>query len=390
MTSAAQLRDAIESSLARRIPSALTPAPRLVRAVAATGVSALDTLLEGGLPVGAISEIVGPECSGRTGLTLGFVARLTQQGKVCAWVDVSDSLQPESAAAAGVDLDRLLWVRCGDLIERPTAKPANLPQQVEAPQTARVHLGGNSPHPRSEGKGLPVAIGDLLGVKPKHKRDKSIGTPGASNRSLSALAQDRAPREEQVASDRLPARRGEYVLEQREAYEPRCAEPKRKPRPQVKSIDPVMLAGGSVNGNLRVPRKPWSRLDQALRVTDLLLQAGGFSAIVLDMGSVAQEFASRVPLATWFRYRAAAEHSQASLLLLNQHACAKSSAGLVLRLDAGEPIEMGQTVFAGMTRHGEVTRKRFEQQSEKVMPIRRPPQSTNTANWHSRTAWVRR
>jgi hypothetical protein len=158
----------------------------------------------------------------------------------------------------------------------------------------------------------------------------------------------------------------------------------------VKSIDPVMLAGGSVSGNSRVPRKPWSRLDQALRVTDLLLQAGGFSAIVLDMGSVAPEFASRVPLATWFRYRAAAEHSQASLLLLNQHACAKSSAGLVLRLDAGEPIEMGQTVFAGMTRHGEVTRKRFEQQSEKVMPIRRPPQSTNTANWHSRTAWVRR
>ncbi|MDQ2834513.1 MAG: hypothetical protein M3Y50_12345 [Acidobacteriota bacterium] len=41
-------------------------------------------------------------------------------------------------------------------------------------------------------------------------------------------------------------------------------------------------------------------------VTDLLLQAGGFSAIVLDLGSIAPEHVSRIPLATWFRYGAAA------------------------------------------------------------------------------------
>ncbi len=54
-------------------------------------------------------------------------------------------------------------------------------------------------------------------------------------------------------------------------------------------------------------RKSWSRLEQGLRVTDLLLQAGGFSCIVLDMGSLNAEYALRVPLATWFRFRAAAE-----------------------------------------------------------------------------------
>jgi recombination protein RecA len=390
MPSAAQLRTAIESSLARRIPSALTPAPRLVRPVAATGIVALDALLKGGLPVGAVSEIMGQECSGRTGLALAFLAQLTQQEKVCAWVDVSDSLHPESAAAAGVDLDRLLWVRCGDGTEGAAKRPANLPQRVQAQQTARVQLGGNSPHPRSESKGLPSAVSDLLGAKPKHTRDKSIGTPGSPNRPLSVPAQDRALREEQVASDRLPARRGDYVLEQREAYEPRCAEPRHKPRPQSKSIDPVRLAGSR---NVEVPqpkRKPWSRLDQALRVTDLLLQAGGFGAIVLDMCSVAPEFASRVPLATWFRYRAAAERTQVSLLLLTQHACAKSSAGLVLRLDAGEPTEKGRTVFAGLTRRAQVTRRRFEQEPEKVMPIRRPPQSASIADWHSRTPWAGR
>ena len=76
-------------------------------------MSGVDELLEGGLPVGAITEIVGPESSGRTAVALSFVNQLTHAGKVCAWVDVSDALCPESAAAAGIDLAHLLWVRCG-------------------------------------------------------------------------------------------------------------------------------------------------------------------------------------------------------------------------------------------------------------------------------------
>jgi recombination protein RecA len=107
------LRQQIEAALAHRIPSALTPAPRILRPVASIGIPALNELLEGGLPLGAITEMVGPECSGRTSLPLSFVSQMTQTGKVCAWVDVSNALHPESAAATGVDLSRLLWVRCG-------------------------------------------------------------------------------------------------------------------------------------------------------------------------------------------------------------------------------------------------------------------------------------
>ncbi len=105
----------LKPSLAERIPSALTPLPRVPSPVAPTGIREIDALLHGGFPVGALSEIVGPECSGRTSLTLAFVAGMTQEGKVCAWVDVSDTLHPESAAALGVDLSRLLWIRCGVL-----------------------------------------------------------------------------------------------------------------------------------------------------------------------------------------------------------------------------------------------------------------------------------
>src|ERR1700728_2231058 len=128
MPTTQHLRARIEANLSHRIPSALTPQARISSPVAPTGIREIDALLHGGLPVGAISEIVGPECSGRTSLALTFVASMTQAGKVCAWIDVSDTLHPESAAAVGVELSQLLWIRCG----RPSA-PAPLSHMAEKP-----------------------------------------------------------------------------------------------------------------------------------------------------------------------------------------------------------------------------------------------------------------
>jgi len=112
MTSASALRIQIEHALERRFPSALTPVPRTIRETAATGIAAVDTLLGGGLPVGAISEVVGQQSSGRTSLARSFLAHRTQDGQVAAWVDAADAFDPESAAANGVSLRQLLWIRC--------------------------------------------------------------------------------------------------------------------------------------------------------------------------------------------------------------------------------------------------------------------------------------
>ncbi len=273
MPTASHLRAQIESILAERIPSALTPMARVPYPVAPTGIPEIDLLLHGGFPVGALSEVVGPECSGRTSMALAFVAGMTQAGKVCAWVDVSDALHPESAAAMGVDLSRLLWVRCGS----------------------------------------------------------STGTV-----------------------------------------------PKRAPR-----------------------SKSWPRLEQALRVTDLLLQAGGFSCIVLDMGSLNAEYALRVPLATWFRFRAAAERLQSNVLLLTQHACSRNSAGLVLRLEPGSVLTADSTIFTGLEHRAELARQRFPQSPGNVLPIRstagptvgrgrKQPKSVQTTLWQGRTQWAGR
>jgi len=86
-------------------------ADRPAAAIVLSGIEALDTLT-GGLPRGGLTEICGPASSGRTSVLMAVMAKMTAQGEVCALVDASDSFDPKSAEAAGVELRRVLWVRC--------------------------------------------------------------------------------------------------------------------------------------------------------------------------------------------------------------------------------------------------------------------------------------
>jgi hypothetical protein len=251
MASAATVRRQIELSLEARFPAALSPAARTLREVASTGIEAADRILEGGLPVGAISEIVGPACSGRTTLILSFLAQRTADGSVCAWVDVHDTLDPESAAANGINLKRLLWVRCND-------------------------------HP----------------------------------------------------------------------------------------------AGGTRRRDAR----PWTRLDQALRATDLLLQAGGFASIVLDLGDTDAEHGMRIPLATWFRFRQAADRTRCSLVLLGKAAFAQSSAAVALTCSPLRPEVAGGTVLRGFTAGLQREKQRF---APAIAGMKKGPAS----DWSANVAW---
>ncbi|HYG63601.1 MAG TPA: hypothetical protein VEL74_13550 [Thermoanaerobaculia bacterium] len=76
-----------------------------------TAVPAIDRLLEGGLPRGQLVELIGGRSSGRFSTELAVLAAATGTGETAALVDLGDSLDPEAAIAAGVDLERLLWVR---------------------------------------------------------------------------------------------------------------------------------------------------------------------------------------------------------------------------------------------------------------------------------------
>src|SRR5947207_13309387 len=105
--------------LDRTLTSALPPLdPHDEFAVAAAGLTALDARLGGGFPRGQLSELVGPRSSGRTSVLLRLVAEATARGELVALVDALDRFDVTSAAATGVDLDRLLWIR-GHVVSNP-------------------------------------------------------------------------------------------------------------------------------------------------------------------------------------------------------------------------------------------------------------------------------
>lgn len=73
-----------------------------------TGSLALDIALGGGLPLGRIAEIYGPESSGKTTVALSVIASAQRQGMQCAFIDAEHALDPVYARKLGVDTDSLL------------------------------------------------------------------------------------------------------------------------------------------------------------------------------------------------------------------------------------------------------------------------------------------
>jgi recombination protein RecA len=106
---AALLREQIQSVLGDRCESAFLNQPKPASEVLSS--------VAGGIPRGAITEIVGPASSGRTSLLYSLLGGMTSQQEFCALLDAGDAFDPESATAAGVQLSQLLWVRCGGNVE---------------------------------------------------------------------------------------------------------------------------------------------------------------------------------------------------------------------------------------------------------------------------------
>lgn len=77
--------------------------------VVSTGSLSLDLILGiGGLPMGRVCEIYGPESSGKTTLTLSVIAQAQKKGMTCAFVDAEHALDPQYAKRLGVNIDDLL------------------------------------------------------------------------------------------------------------------------------------------------------------------------------------------------------------------------------------------------------------------------------------------
>jgi recombination protein RecA len=163
-----------------------------------TGIRALDEIAQGGVPRGELTEIIGPESSGRTAILIALASQATRYGECCAWIDAEGMFDPISATAANADLERILWVNCA----------------------------GNAEH--------------------------------------------------------------------------------------------------------------------ALQATDLLIQAGGFGLVILDLADTPEKTARRISLASWFRLRHAAERTNAALVAASRRVNARSCSALQIELRRTRPVWAGR------------------------------------------------
>ena len=227
-----------------------------------TGVSEVDALT-GGIPRGCLSEICGSASSGKTSVLLAAIAAASQRDETCVLIDASDSFDPESGAAAGVDFGKLLWVRCGG--PRPSAHNVN--------------------------------------------------------------------------ADERRSMNDDFVSKRQKSNE--------------------------------------SKLEQVLKTTDLVLQSGGFGLVVLDLAGVPEKFVRRIPLASWFRFQRAVEHTKTALLVMSEFACAQTCAAVVVRL--GNQLSVISSQQSGKPSHAQLLEKmRVEAEVVRMRLERKPAASVRT------------
>jgi hypothetical protein len=75
-----------------------------------------------------------------------------------------------------------------------------------------------------------------------------------------------------------------------------------------------------------------ARPDKALHAADLIIQAGGFGLVALDLGDVPPSVTRRIPLTSWYRFRRAVEDTPTVMLVLEREPTAKAAAALLLEL----------------------------------------------------------
>ena len=146
--------------------------PRPPAACMPTGVHSLDALT-GGLPRGALAEIFGSASSGRTSLLLSVLAQATARHEACALIDACDSFDPHSAQAAGVDLKRVLWVRCGKNVSSSTLHASRDQEQRETGNRKRETGVENALKAADfllQAGGFGLIVIDLAGVPPQTAR----------------------------------------------------------------------------------------------------------------------------------------------------------------------------------------------------------------------------
>jgi RecA/RadA recombinase len=107
--------------------------------------------------------------------------------------------------------------------------------------------------------------------------------------------------------------------------------------------------------------------EHALKSTDLLIQAGGFGLVVMDLADTPDREARRVPLASWFRLRHAAERTDAALVVLERQINARSCSALQIEMRRKRPVWMGK-LLSGLGAEAE-SRKHYRSRTAEFLAV---------------------
>jgi hypothetical protein len=134
------------------------------------------------------------------------------------------------------------------------------------------------------------------------------------------------------------------------------------------SFDPVSAREAGVE----LDRVLWvncgGNAQHALKSTDLLIQAGGFGLVVLDMADTPDATARRIPLASWFRLRHAAERTGAALVAMERQINARSCSTLQIEMRQKKPLWKGK-LLRGVTARG-ISQKHYRSHVAEFSAVR--------------------
>jgi hypothetical protein len=108
-------------------------------------------------------------------------------------------------------------------------------------------------------------------------------------------------------------------------------------------------------------------LEQAFKVTDMLLQSSGFGLIVVDLSDIAEKIVHNVPPSSWFRFSRVVENQPTALVFVAQQPHAASCAGMVLKLMAGQATFSGK-LLTNFTLNADVLRTREKRGVQSATP----------------------
>ena len=279
-----------------------------------------------------------------------LLARVTRADHYCALVDVSGVFDAQFAAEIDVDMEKLLWVRCGG--PRTKECEAERVALLSEPMSLELMMAGplniNLIEAGGVLAGLTDAGGDVAGsvaVLPEREMKKPVQCVSLQEQAMVA-GDARQLRVELIESGGGRGWSSSGSLTHRHSsYE----------------------AVGRSRLDLKQQMKP---LEKAFKAADILLQNGGFGLIAVDLSGVDERLLRKVPKATWFRFSRVAEKTQTTLVFLASYPAAGNCSAWTLRMKGMRAIWSGSVgaphtnILPDVTFGAEVTRSRRKGKGE--------------------------